>query len=105
MTEVVLVKYGIKRGQKERWLKWCRELKRRESEVMETLENEGVISEACFLSSEEKSVYYFMEAGDLERAFSPPRRFPIDEEHRTERLSTLLPPEKLKVLFNFHRTE
>ncbi len=105
MTEVVLVKYRIKDGQKERWVKWCEELKRREPEAMETLENEGVISEACFLSNDEDSVYYFMEAENLERAYSPPRRFPIDEDHRTERLSTLLPPDELKVLFNFHRKE
>ncbi len=105
MTKVVLVKYKIREGQKERWLKWCEELKRREAEVMETLENEGVTSEACFLSDDEQSVYYFMEAKSLERAHSPPRRFPVDEEHRIVRKSTLLPPETIKVLFNFHRTE
>jgi hypothetical protein len=103
VTEVELVRAKIRDGQKQRWLDWCEELKRRGPEVMKTLENEGVLSEACFLSSDEQYVYYFMEASDLKKAHSSPHEFRIDEEHRLAWRTTLESPEKTKILFNFHR--
>jgi len=101
VTEVLLARAKIKEGQKERWLNWCEELKRREPEVMETLEAEGVISEACFLSADEGYVYYFMESPDLSKTSS--HDFPIDKEHKVERQATLESMVKMRVLFNFHR--
>ncbi len=104
MTDVSLVKFKIKEGQKEAWLKWCEELKRRKSEVLQTLGNEGVIAEACFLSDDEESVYYFVEALNLETAHSIYRRstLPIDKEHKVTTDSTLQRVGQMRVLFHFH---
>lgn len=74
MTQVELVRLRLKQGQKEAWLKWCDELRSRKNEVLETLRKEGVISEACFLSHDGDSVYYFIEAESLETAHATGRR-------------------------------
>jgi Family of unknown function (DUF6176) len=104
MTQVELVRLRLKQGQKETWLKWCDELKRRKKEVLETLRNEGIISEACFLSHDGESVYYFIEAESLETAHVTGRRsaLPIDKQHRLVSESSLVGAERMRTLFNFH---
>ena len=104
MTEVELVRLRVKEGQKNAWLEWCEELKRRETEVLETLRKEGVISEACFFSDDGESVYYFIEAESLETTHATGRRstVPIDKQHRLIRKSRLAGAERMKTLFNFH---
>ncbi len=104
MTQVNLVRFEVKHGQIEMWLNWCEELKRREKEALESMSNEGVVSEACFLSNDGKSVYYFMEAENLETAKAIGQRsvLPIDTKHRVIRESTLHGVERMKTLFNFH---
>ncbi len=103
MTDVVLVQFKIKLGKKQKWINWCAELKERKDEVAQTLRNEGVISEACFLSEKDQFVYYFVEAQDLEIAYEVGRKsaLPIDRQHRTIRKATLEKGEELKTLFNF----
>jgi len=84
MAEIKLVKFKIKPGKKEAWLKWIGEMKRREEEVIETLKNEDVISESCFMSENNQFIYYFMEVEDFERMnkkFKDSQR-PIDTEHK-----------------------
>jgi len=106
MTEVRLTKVNMKQGQKQRWLDWCEEMKRRSSEVLETLKNEGMISESCFLSEEENAIYYFMESEDFKKSFDAYRSstFPIDKEHQAIQEATLDfgNSKELRVLFNFH---
>jgi len=106
MTEVKLVKLRIKKGQKQRWLEWCEEARRRSKEVLQTLENEGIISESCFLSEDENAIYYFMESKDFKKAYDVYRRspLPIDREHQSAQEKTLdvKNSRELKVLFNFH---
>ncbi len=104
LTEVRLVKLKIKEGKIQKWLEWCEELKRRSNEVLETLKNEGTISEACFLSEDENSIYYFMESNSFEKAYEVYRKssFPIDKEHKAIQKETLESVANLKVLFNFH---
>jgi hypothetical protein len=104
MTQVELVRLRIKQGQREAWLEWCDELKRRKNEVLETLRNEGVISEACFFSDDGESVFYFIEAENLETAHATGRRsvLPIDKQHRLISESSLEKGERMKTLFNFH---
>ena len=99
-----MVRFEVKYGQREAWLNWCEELKRREKEVLESMNNEGVVSEACFLSNDGKSVYYFMEAESLETAKAIGQRsvLLIDMKHRVIRESTLQVVERMKTLFNFH---
>ncbi len=104
MTEVELVRLRVKHGQKKTWLEWCEELKRRKNEVLETLRNEGVTSEACFFSDDGESVYYFIEADSLETAHATGRRsaLAIDKQHRLISKSSLEGAERMKTLFNFH---
>jgi L-rhamnose mutarotase len=106
VTEVHLVKFRFKEGQKEKWLRWCEEEKRRSSEVLQTLENEGMISESCFLSEDENAIYYFMESEDFKKVLDAYRSstFPIDDEHKAMTEETLdnEGARDLKVLFNFH---
>jgi L-rhamnose mutarotase len=104
LTEVRLVKLRIKEGKKQRWLEWCEEDKRRSNEVLETLKNEGMISEACFLSEDENFVYYFMESDNFDKVFEAFRNstFLIDKEHEAIQKETLEFVANLKVLFSFH---
>lgn len=67
MTQTKLVKLRFKPGQRQAWLDWSEELKSRRDEVLATLQNEGVVSEACFMSDDGESVFYFLEAEDLEK--------------------------------------
>ncbi len=106
MTEVRLYRIKIREGMKQKWLDWCEESKRRSSEVLQTLENEGMISESCFLSEEENAIYYFEESDDFKKVYEAFRQstFPIDKEHRAVQRETLdyESVKELKVLFNFH---
>ncbi len=103
MTEVKLVKFKFKPGQKQVWLDWSKELKRRRDEVISTLKNEGIVSESCFISEDGEYVYYFVEAEDFEKA----RRavtgssHPIDEEHKKNRENSLEGVAALECLFHF----
>lgn len=103
MTEVKLVKLRLKEGNEHIWFEWCEELKQRRGEVMETLRNEGVLSESCFLSEDEKCVYYFMEAESFEKAKATVEKstFRIDTEHGEKRALSLEKSEQLSELFHF----
>jgi L-rhamnose mutarotase len=108
MAEVYLVKHRLRpvTGKKE-WLDWSEELKRREKEVLATLRQEGVHLEACFLSEEEDTVYYFMEVEDLRKAFAvfEKSELSIDREHEKVRASAFEDEVYLKKLFVFHNLE
>jgi L-rhamnose mutarotase len=103
MTQVKLVKIRLKEGHEHIWLDWCEELKRRKSEVIETLKSEGVLSESCFLSEDEKCIYYFMEAESFEKAKAAVEKstFKIDAEHRKKRALSLEESQHLTQLFHF----
>ena len=103
MTQVKLVKLKLKEGNEQIWLDSCEKLKQRKNEVIETLKNEGVLSESCFLSEDEKCVYYFMEAENFEKAKSAVEKsnFKIDAEHKEKRTLSLEKVAQLKELFHF----
>ena len=103
MTQVKLVKLELKEGNKQVWLDWCEELKQRKDEVIETLKNEGVLSESCFLSEDERCVYFFMEAESFEKAKIAVEQsnFQIDSEHQKKRALCLTKVAQLKELFHF----
>jgi L-rhamnose mutarotase len=103
MTEVKLVKLKLKNGNKKIWLDWCEELKQRKNEVIETLRNEGVISESCFLSEDEKYIYYFMEAEDFKKVKEAVNKsnFNIDHDHKIKRKLSLEKVCNLTELFHF----
>ncbi|HEV2283400.1 MAG TPA: DUF6176 family protein [bacterium] len=103
MSEARLLKFRFKSGGKKKWIDWCAALKRRSHEVFETLNNEGVIAEACFLAPEEDAIYYFVAADDLERAERAAQRstYVIDQEHAQVKSAALECVERLECLFFF----
>lgn len=103
MKNISLVKFTFTPTGKNAWLEWCDELKRRSDEVYETLKNEGVRMEACFLSESENACYYVMQADDVERALktSEKSQLPIDVEHKNAFKRSLVYAEKYKPLFFF----
>ncbi len=103
MSQVVLAKFIFKSGGKEIWLEWTKTLKSRQDEVLETPKQEGVFSEACFISKEGNEIYYFMEAEDFDRAQAVVAKstFKIDAEHKATRLKSLELVEKMECLFHF----
>jgi hypothetical protein len=98
-----LLKYRFKPDGKEKWLDWSAALKRRSKEVFETLRNEGVVAEACFLSPEDDAIYYFVAAEDLERAELAAQRsaYVIDQEHTRVKSAALERVARLDCLFFF----
>lgn len=102
-NQVRLVRMRFKPDGKRRWLDWATELKRRRAEVIETLRNEGVRSEACFLTKDGESVYYFMEAADFDKVMAAfaASKLPIDAEHQQALRASLEVVEELDLLFSF----
>jgi hypothetical protein len=103
MAQVLLTKYRFKPGGKEAWFDWCRELTRRRDEVLETLRNEGISVEACFLSPDEDGVYYVIEVEDFAKALAAysASPYPIDAEHAQRKGSALEEVGDLRCLFYF----
>ncbi len=103
MSEIVLAKFRIKPGKKKTWLNWCAQLKKRKNEVLKTLKTEGVTIEACFLSQNQKHIYYFMQAKSINRAkhVAQKSNYKIDSEHKKKRKLSLKKVELLKELFHF----
>jgi hypothetical protein len=101
--EVQLVRLRFKPDGKRVWLDWAEELKRRRAEVIATLRNEGVRSEACFLSKDGESVFYFMESADSAKVTSAfdTSKLPIDAEHKAKLRSSLEIVEAMTPLFGF----
>ncbi|MBI4479188.1 MAG: hypothetical protein HY651_04110 [Acidobacteria bacterium] len=106
MSQVRLVKLKFKAGGKQIWLDWCEQLKNRSDEVMETLRSERTLSESCFVSQDGGSLYYFLEAEDLEHAKKAfhGSTFNIDREHREARLASLEFVEELTPVFHFRNS-
>lgn len=107
MSQVVLAKFKFKPGGKETWLNWAKELNVRKDEVLETLRNEDVRVEACFMTSEGDEVYYFMESKDFDRVKQAVSNstFKIDAEHKEIRNKSLVLIEKMECLFHFENLE
>lgn len=103
MSEVKLIKFTFKPGKKQVWLDWCEELKKRQTEVIETLKNEGVLSESCFISEDGLAIYYFMEAQDFAKAKAAVTKsiYKIDAEHKAIREASIEFSERLTCLFHF----
>lgn len=107
MSQVVLAKFKFISGGKEAWLEWANVLKSRKAEVLETLKNEGVFSEACFISKEGNEIYYFMEVEDFNKVKEAVSKstFKIDIEHKEIRLKSLELIEKMECLFHFENRD
>ncbi len=91
MSEIVLVKFKFINDGKSKWIDWSKQLSKRADEVYETLINEGVKLEACFLSTNENACYYLMEAKNIKKAMEIGKLsdLPIDLEHKNIRKNIL----------------
>ncbi len=101
--EVRLAKYTFTPTGEETWRAWGEELKQRSQEVLETLRNEGVRCEACFIDDATHTLFYFIEVADLEKAREVYRssKLLIDQEHRQKRNESLEKVGDLTELFYF----
>ncbi|MDO8660690.1 MAG: DUF6176 family protein [Candidatus Woesearchaeota archaeon] len=101
MSQIILVQAKLKN--KRNWLDWCKTLKKRKKEVLQTLKDESVTTEACFLAPDKKSVYYFMRAKNLARAkiIAQKNIHKIDKEHKLHRKKSLGNMIILEELFHF----
>ena len=52
MVDIVMWKNEIKEGEIDNWTDWCEELMERKPEATQTLVDEGVLVEACFIDRE-----------------------------------------------------
>jgi acyl-CoA reductase-like NAD-dependent aldehyde dehydrogenase len=112
MSEVELVRRRVAPGRTERLREWMAEIRSRRDEALETLEHEGMISEAAFLERAEDGDYlvYFMEAADLDRAYEAFESSPydVDREHRevlAEVLADDQPEETIEPLYHLVNPE
>jgi hypothetical protein len=93
MPDVTLARAPVEPGKEDRLREWYAELQRREDEVVETLDHEGVYTETAFLdtSGETSYLYVSMESDDLEAAdeAGDEEAYDIDEEHHEVLAETL----------------
>jgi hypothetical protein len=86
MTDVVLVKQRVEPGKEQRLREWLREVRRREDEAVETLRDEGVLTESAFLEHTDRGTFlvYYMEAEDIDHVQQSFEHsdHKIDEEHK-----------------------
>ena len=85
MSEVMIARARVEPRKEDRLREWFDELRERESEVVETLQHEGVYTETAFIQSIDDATYLFlyMEAADLQKAHEAgaAEEYEIDEEH------------------------
>lgn len=81
----MLARTRIKPGKADSLREWYEELHERESEVVETLQHEGVYTETAFIQSVNGTeyLYGYMEAADLQEAdkAGDEEVYEIDREH------------------------
>lgn len=85
MTEVLLARAPVADGKTDRLRAWFDELSDRESEVIDTLDHEGVYTETAFVRETDDTdyLYVYMEAEDLAAANEAGNEeaYDIDREH------------------------
>ena len=85
MTDVVLTKQRIEPGKTERLRAWSDEIRDREDEALETLENGGMHLEAAFVEHDDDGDYEAFDASEHE----------IDREHAEVLDEVLESPERV----------
>jgi hypothetical protein len=86
MPDVALVKQKIEDGKESRLREWMAEVREREEEALETLENEGMHSESAFVEHTDDGDFliYYLKADDVDRALEAHEEssHELDEQHR-----------------------
>lgn len=103
MSQAVLVKFKFKSWNEQIWFDRCEELKIRSDEVLETLKEEWVSCEACFLDEQEQCIYYFMQAEDFDKVkeVATSSTHSIDIDHTIKKSLSIERIWSLKQLFHF----
>lgn len=85
MVETTLTRGRVREGETERLQEWFAELREREREVHETLENEAVHTETAFIETTPEATYlwYYLEAESVDAALSAYEEsdYAVDREH------------------------
>jgi len=101
VTEAVLTNKKIEPDKVDRLKEWMDEVRERESEVIETFQSEGMLTEAAFLEQGDDGVYlvYFMEAEDLREVYESfsESTHDIDQEQKEVMDDVLESPKDLGV--------
>lgn len=110
MPGVKLARAPVEPGKVDRLRAWFEELDDRETEVVETLQHEGVYTEAAFLQSFDQGtyLYLYMEADDLDAAdeAGDAEEYRIDVEHHAVLRETLAGEwEELETIGHFTNPE
>lgn len=104
--ETICVRIKLKKNSLEGVREWFKTLRERPSEVLQTLENEGVLIESVFLDQHKEDDYliYYMRAESLEYAHRVSKNslLPIDRYHQECKEKFCLEKVKLETLLDFH---
>ena len=105
MADVVLLKQRVEPGKTDQLREWMAELRSRRDEAVETLQHEGLYTEASFVESRADGTFLltFLEAEDIDRAFEAyeSSTHELDREHREvldEVLADVQPERNIEVL-------
>lgn len=107
MLETQCVKIKLKPGSLSRVEEWASELKRRSLEVLQTLQDEGVIIESVFLDRTDQGDFliYYMKAENFEKVREVAERstHAIDTYHNAFKEATFESRQLLRPLIDFDR--
>ena len=81
--KTICIKTKIKKELIEEVRIWFQTLKKRITETLQSLENEGVIVETAFLDRQGEELYliYYMKANDISRAYEVFSKSDLDIDH------------------------
>ena len=105
--ETICIRTKLKKGSLEDVRKWFKTLRERPSEVLQSLENEGVIIESAFLDEQDNNHYliYYMKAKNLAHAREAALKstLAIDKYHKECLKMFCEDRRELEQLLDFHR--
>jgi Family of unknown function (DUF6176) len=106
--ETICIKKKVKEGSLEAVRKWFQTLRDKSDEVLQSLENEGVLIESAFLDKQGYDyyvIYYYMKAKSLAHAreVSQKSTLAIDKYHKECSKKHCEDRIELEPLIDFHR--
>ncbi|SDK68897.1 DUF6176 family protein [Natronorubrum texcoconense] len=112
MADVVLLKQRVEPAKTDQLREWMAEIRSRRDEAVETLQNEGMYTEATFIESRADGTYLltFLEVEDIDHAFEAyeSSTHELDREHREvldEVLADDQPEQNIELLYQMTNPE
>lgn len=103
--QTFIAKYKVKEGMQKEVLEWAKLLNGQMSQVLESLQDEGVAMEIAYLDNQRDGLYlvYILKAHDITKAFQKLKesRREIDILHKEILSRALETPEKFQALIDF----